>query len=100
MKATVIETRTATGAATSTGIRRASSGTATNASPKPKAERMRVARNRTAGARIAAGSDITLFKLIPELGTFGAGVTNSVRLSQIHAGATSLATACSSSAQQ
>jgi hypothetical protein len=84
MNATVIETRTATGAATSTGIRSASRGTATNASPNPKAERMIVARNRTAGVRIAAGSEITLFKLIsdwPGKRRLGVSVSRSVRLS-------------------
>src|ERR1700761_1274655 len=46
--ATVMEARTATGAATSTGITIVSRGTATNASPKPKAERTTVARKRIA----------------------------------------------------
>jgi hypothetical protein len=44
----VIESRTAKGTATSTGMSRASSGTATRASPKPKAERINVATKITA----------------------------------------------------
>jgi len=47
MAATVIDMRTASGAATSSGIERASKGTAINPSPKPKAERMRVAMKTT-----------------------------------------------------
>src|SRR5437868_4827051 len=53
MNATVIETRTATGAAVSTGTVNTSSGTATRASPNPKADRMMVARNKTATTSIA-----------------------------------------------
>ena len=45
--ATVIETRTASGAAPLTGIRKASRGTATSASPNPKTERISVATNTT-----------------------------------------------------
>src|ERR1700710_1125855 len=41
--ATVMEARTATGAATSTGMMRASRGTATRASPNPNADRKNVA---------------------------------------------------------
>lgn len=43
----VTETSTATGAATSTGITSASRGTAMRASPKPKVERISVAKNKT-----------------------------------------------------
>lgn len=41
-----METSTARGAATSTGITRASKGTASRASPKPKTERISVAVNK------------------------------------------------------
>jgi len=47
MKATVMETSTAVGAATSMGMTRASRGTAIKASPNPRAERTRVAVKRT-----------------------------------------------------
>ncbi|WP_242451943.1 hypothetical protein [Rhodanobacter sp. T12-5] len=46
--ATVTEISTATGAATSTGMIKASNGTAISASPNPNAERTNVARNSTA----------------------------------------------------
>jgi hypothetical protein len=46
--ATVTETRTASGAATSTGMMRASRGTATRASPNPNADRITVAKAITA----------------------------------------------------
>src|ERR1035437_7868588 len=49
--ATVIEARTASGAATSTGMTRESNGTATSASPKPKAERITVAMKINASTR-------------------------------------------------
>jgi hypothetical protein len=42
----VIDTSTANGVATSSGMKKASSGTATSASPKPNAERISVAANR------------------------------------------------------
>ncbi len=45
MPATVIDTRTASGAATPNGMLKASSGTATSASPNPNADRMSVATN-------------------------------------------------------
>jgi len=46
MAAMVMDRRTVSGAATLMGTQKARSGTATSASPKPKAERIRVARNR------------------------------------------------------
>src|SRR4029077_14863334 len=45
--ATVIDTSTASGAATSSGMQKASSGTATRASPKPNVDRISVATNTT-----------------------------------------------------
>ena len=45
--AIVIETSTASGAATFSGIKSASSGTANSASPNPNADRMNVARKTT-----------------------------------------------------
>src|SRR5262245_25912317 len=48
MTATVMETRVASGTASSTGMRSASSGTAIRASPKPKADRTSVAAKITA----------------------------------------------------
>ena len=54
--ATVIETRMASGTATSTGMSRASSGTATRASPNPNADRISVARKTTASTGRVAGS--------------------------------------------
>src|SRR5262245_49291723 len=50
-RATVMETRTASGAATSTGMSRASRGTAMSASPNPKAERISVATKITASTQ-------------------------------------------------
>lgn len=47
MAATVMETSTARGAATFSGMQKASRGTASSASPKPKAERMSVAMKMT-----------------------------------------------------
>jgi hypothetical protein len=47
MPAIVIDTSTASGAATFSGMQKARSGTATRASPKPKADRISVAINTT-----------------------------------------------------
>ena len=54
--ATVIETSTASGTATSTGIINASKGTATRASPNPNVERIKVARKITAGTAIVVST--------------------------------------------
>src|SRR5580698_3180438 len=60
--ATVIDTKTANGAATWTGSVSARRGTATSASPNPRAERMKVAKKRTASTRkvVPAAAGITL----------------------------------------
>jgi hypothetical protein len=64
MLATVIDRSTPSGAATLTGMQKASSGTAINASPKPKAERIRVATNtiiRTFNVRASIAASRTRF---------------------------------------
>ena len=69
MPATVIDTRTATGAATFTGITSESNGTAISASPNPKAERITVATKSTASTSTSVESKDMQFIVLASGGT-------------------------------